>query len=54
MYWHIVPDTYPADVTGNAASVAVLVTVAGFWSALNSWQLVRLIRGHARTGREEY
>jgi hypothetical protein len=52
MYWTIVPDTYAADVTGNAASVAALVAVAGFWSALNSWQLVRIIRGNPHGVRE--
>jgi hypothetical protein len=50
IYWTIVPDTYPADITGNVASVAVLVAVAGLWSSLNAWQLARVIRGHMGGG----
>jgi hypothetical protein len=44
LYWTIVPATFPTDATGNAASIAVLLAVAGLWSALNSWQLGRIVR----------
>jgi hypothetical protein len=43
LYWIIVPATFPTDVTGNVASVAVLLAIAGLWSVLNSWQLGRVL-----------
>jgi hypothetical protein len=46
MAWIILPSLYPADGTGISASIAVLVAVAGFWSALNSWQLGRIVHTH--------
>jgi hypothetical protein len=52
LYWIIVPATFPTDTTGNAASVAVLLAVAGFWSALNSWQLGRMIRAQHGSERD--
>jgi hypothetical protein len=44
LYWIIVPATFATDTTGNVASVAVLVALAGLWSAIHSWQLARVIR----------
>lgn len=49
MYWTIVPATYPSEVTGNVASAAVFLAIAGLWSALNSWQLTRVVRSVPKT-----
>jgi hypothetical protein len=44
MYWTIVPAFHPVGATNHAANVGVLMTLAGLWSALNSWQLGRVLR----------
>jgi hypothetical protein len=44
MYWTIVPALNPVEAADHVANVGALMVLAGLWSALNSWQLGRLLR----------
>lgn len=43
MYWTIVPAFKPIDSADHLANLSGLLTVAGLWSAINSWQLGRVL-----------
>jgi len=43
MYWTLVPAFQPLEAGDHLASVSVLLAVGGFWSAVNSWQLNRVL-----------
>jgi hypothetical protein len=43
MYWTVVPAFRPIEVGDHLAAISGLLAVGGFWSALNSWQLGRIV-----------
>ena len=43
MYWTLVPAFRPLELGDHLASLSGLLTVAGLWSAVNSWQLSRVL-----------
>jgi hypothetical protein len=43
MYWTLVPAFQPLEAGDHLASVSGLLTVGGLWSAINSWQLGRVL-----------
>jgi hypothetical protein len=43
MYWTMVPALRPIDPGDHLASASALLTVGGLWSAINSWQLGRVL-----------
>lgn len=48
MYWTIVPAFHPQEPGDHLASVSGLLAVGGLWSALNSWQLNRVLSSRFR------
>jgi hypothetical protein len=43
MYWTLVPAFHPQEPGDHLACASVLLTVGGLWSAINSWQLGRVL-----------
>jgi hypothetical protein len=43
MYWTLVPAFHPYELGDHLACASVLLTVGGLWSAINSWQLGRVL-----------
>jgi hypothetical protein len=43
LYWTIVPAFRPIELGDHLAAISGLIAVGGFWSALNSWQLARIV-----------
>jgi hypothetical protein len=50
MYWTVVPAFRPIEPGDHLASVSGLLAVGGFWSALNSWQLGRIVSSNTFGG----
>ena len=50
MYWTLVPAFHPLEAGDHLASISGLLAVVGLWSAINSWQLNRVLssRFHER------
>ncbi len=46
MYWTVVPAFQPVNTDELLTSGGAMLTLGGFWSALNAWQLGRLLRTH--------
>ncbi|MCI0333202.1 MAG: hypothetical protein L0228_08275 [Planctomycetes bacterium] len=46
MYWTVVPAFQPVNTEELLASAGAMLTLGGLWSALNAWQLGRLLRTH--------
>ena len=53
MYWTIVPAFHPIEAGDHLASVSGLLAVGGLWSALNSWQLNRVLSSRFRAELED-
>jgi hypothetical protein len=47
MYWTIVPAFRPIEPGDHLAAISGLIAVGGFWSAVNSWQLGRIVSSDA-------
>jgi hypothetical protein len=43
MYWTLVPAFHPLEPGDHLASASGLLTVGGLWSAVNAWQLGRVL-----------
>jgi hypothetical protein len=43
MYWTIVPAFWPIELGDHLAAISGLIAVGGLWSALNAWQLARIV-----------
>jgi hypothetical protein len=52
MYWTIVPAFRPIEPGDHLAALSGLLAVGGFWSALNSWQLGRIVSSNTFGGGE--
>jgi hypothetical protein len=43
MYWALVPAMHPIEAGDHLAFISGMLTVGGLWSAINSWQLGRVL-----------
>jgi hypothetical protein len=54
MYWTIVPALRPMDPGDQLAAASGLLAIGGLWSAINSWQLARILRTNSASRREPF
>jgi hypothetical protein len=54
LYWTLVPAFHPLEAGDHLACISGLLAVGGLWSALNSWQLSRVLAAPASSAYDEH